>query len=465
MEENKNGVQKDEYQVIQETIVPKKKSNWSRWGKIALRTAICAVIFGVVAGVALVVSGKYLMKKLGLEDSLRQIVAIGNTTPTPKAPPTKTPIPSKTPIPTKQPTVTAKPSDAVVEVPEVTPGIIVSIDSNQDENPMEGMTQQETIQEFISIYSSIAELAGNLKKSMVSVTAITEGVDWFEEAYETKESASGLYVGDNGLDMLFLVNLDSIEGATKFEITFESGTTLPCSIYSYDTNYRLAVLSIGLSEVATLAEEELPERAVFALDDVAAGIPVMVLGNPNGHLGAMELGMTTGVSQVVQVIDDEVLYFTTGITKYADGDGFVFNLEGEVIGIVSSTLNKGETGVITAAMVGGMREIIDKTLNKEPRIYYGMRLEAVDTALAGKTGLPEGIYVTEVLPSSPAMTAGIKNGDIITKVGITPVSSVRQFYEEISATGTDGIRIMVSREVKGEHKEQSLFMVPETRLH
>lgn len=465
MEKKEDGVQKDEYQVIQETIVPKKKSRWRSFGRLALRTAVCAVVFGVVAGASLTVAGKYMLKKLGLEASLRQIVAIGNATSTPKPVLTKTPSPTATPTPTGLPVVTRKPADVTPEVPEITPGIVVSIDSYKGESLIEGMTGQETIQQFISIYSEIAALADNLKKSLVRVTAITEGVDWFEESYETKENASGLYVGDNGIDMLFLANLDSIEGATRFEITFESGVTLPCSIYSYDTNYRLAVLAIRLSEVAKLGEGKLPERAVFALGEVAAGLPIMVLGNPNGQLGAMELGMTTGVNRVVQVVDDEVLYFTTGIPKYAEGDGFVFNLSGEVIGIVSGSLNKGETGVITAAMVGGMREIIDKTLNNEPRIYYGMRLEAVDTALAGKTGLPEGIYVTEVLPSSPAMTAGIKNGDIITRVGITQVSSVRQFYEEINAVGTDGIRIVVSREIKGEHKEQSLFMVPETRLH
>lgn len=465
MKKNEEGVPKDEYQVIQETIVPKKKSRWSRLGRLVLRTVFCAVIFGTVAGVSMVITGKYMLKKLGLEASLRQIVAIGNATSTPKPVLTKTPVPSATPVPTGLPVVTQKPANLTPEVPEVTPEIIVSIDDNPVGSLIEGMTGQETIQQFILVYSEIAELADNVKRSLVRVTAITEGVDWFEEAYETKENASGLYVGDNGIDMLFLVNLDSIEGATRFEITFESGIILPCSIYSYDSNYRLAVLSIRLSEVAGLEEEKLPTRAAFALEEVAAGTPIMVLGNPNGQLGAMELGMTTGVNQVVQVVDDEVLYFTTGIPKYAKGDGFVFNLSGEVIGIVSSSLNKGEAGVITAAMVGGMREVIDKTLNNEPRIYYGMRLESVDTALAGKTGLPEGIYVTEVLPSSPAMTAGIKNGDIITRVGITPVSSVRQFYEEINAVGTDGIRIVVSREIKGEHKEQSLFMVPETRLH
>jgi S1-C subfamily serine protease len=315
------------------------------------------------------------------------------------------------------------------------------------------------------MYSGIAELSGKLKKSLVQIAVITEGVDWFEEAYETVTHAAGLYVGDNGLDMLFLVNLDSIEGATKFEVAFSDGKTRPCSIFSYDTNYRLALLSVRLSEVAGIEEEYLPSKIGFAFGEVEIGTPVMVLGNPNGHLDAMELGMVTGTSRVVQVIDDEVLYFTTSITEYAEGDGFVYNLAGEVIGIVSNSLNKGEQGVITAVAAGGVKKIIEDIANNVPRIYCGVRLESVDTIMGGKYKLPDGVYVTEVLTGSPAMYAGIKNGDIITEVGITPITGVRQFYEEISAAGPYSVRVVVSRDVKGERKEQTLYVTPETRLH
>ncbi len=465
MDENRDGLQKEEYQVIQEEIVPRKKNKWRRWGKSLLRIGAYAVVFGVVAGTTLVLTGNFLIKKLGLESTLRQVVGIGTATQSPGA----TKVPTITSGPTQAvdigETGTPTPPDFIAATPKATPEVIIKIEDDKTEKPTAGAVQDGSVQGFLNMYTEIADLAGNMKKSLVQVTAITEGVDWFEEAYETVGTASGLYVGDNGLDMLFLVNLDSIEGSTKFEVTFANGETLPCSIFSYDTNYRLAVLSIRIEAVSGMEKDELPVKARFALGDVAVGTPVMVLGNPNGHVGAMELGMVTGASQVVQVIDDEVQYFTTGITEYADGDGFVFNLEGEVIGIVSDSLDKGEQGIITAAAVSGMWETIESTLNNIPRIYCGMRLESVDSVLGGKYKLPVGIYVTEVLPGSPAMYAGVKNGDIITTVGITPVTGVRQFYKEICEVGAQSVRILVSRETKGARKEQTLFIVPETRLH
>lgn len=469
MDEKKGSVQQDEYQVIQEKIVPKKnKARWVRLGKTLIRTIIHAALFGVIAAIVLVFSGKFFVEKLGLENALRQIVEIGGTTPTPKAAPTKAPTPTpkntSSTTPTKVPE--PSPSEPAQVTPDIPPEITVTIGEGSSKNPVDSTKQTETIQDFLNIYSGVTGLARELEKSLVKITAITEGVDWFEEAYETRENATGLYVGDNGLSMLFLVNLDSIEGATKFEVTFANGKSLPGTIFSYDTNYRLAVLSVRMSAAASMEKEVLPERARFALDNVEAGIPVMVLGNPNGHVGAMELGMTTGVNQVVPVIDDEVLYFTTGITKYADGDGFVFNLSGEVIGITSDKLNNGENGVFTAAMVSGMRQIIEKTLNNMPRIYCGMRLETVDEVMREKNNLPEGVYVTEVLPSSPAMSAGIKNGDIIIQVGIEPATDVRQFHEGVSSSGAGrSIRVTVNREVKGERKDQTFYLVPEERMH
>ncbi len=462
MEENKESVQKEEYQVIQEQIVPKKRINWQRVGKKLLRTGGYALVFGVIAGAVMVTSGRFFAKQFGLTEPSRQVVGIGNGSPTPEG--TGVPAATKTPAPTKTPAVSD--SSTTPGLPQkVTPSVEVSVGNNKTETPFPEVPQDETIQGFLNIYSGLVGLAGELEHSMVKVTAITEGVDWFEESYEITKNASALYVGDNGIDLLFLTNLDSIEGATKFEITFANGETVEGSLYSYDTNYRLAVLAVRFSAVGKFAKEDYPVKAVFALGDVRPGTPVMVLGNPNGHMGAMEIGMVTGNGRVAQIIDDEIRYFTTGITEYATGDGFVFNMAGEVIGIVSDSLNQGESGVITATMAGNLQDVIEKLLNNIPRMYCGMRLETIEKSAGGKYNLPEGVYVAEVLPSSPAMNAGIKNGDIITLLGILPVTDARQFYEEINSAGPQTIRVIVSREIKGERKEQTLYILPEVKFH
>ena len=84
MEDKRDREKKEGYQVIQEKIVPKKKSGEGRKiGKKLLSLAAYAVFFGLIAAVTLVFSGKFLIEKLGLEKVWRQVVEIGGSTPTP----------------------------------------------------------------------------------------------------------------------------------------------------------------------------------------------------------------------------------------------------------------------------------------------------------------------------------------------------------------------------------------------
>ena len=255
MDENKEREHAEEQQVIQEQIVPKKNKNWKRFGKGLVRAVIYGVVFGAVGGVTLVLTGNLLIEKLGLDNSLRQMVGIGTATQAPA--PTGVPGHTTQPMPTggAHTSDTPTPPGLTVTPSKTTPGVTVTIDGNDSESGKDTPVRDETVQGFLNMYSGIAQLSEELEKSLVRITAITEGVDWFEEAYETVGNATGLYVGDNGRDMLFLVNLDSIEGATKFNVTFANGETLPCSIFSYDTNYRLAVVSVRLSAVAHIDKE------------------------------------------------------------------------------------------------------------------------------------------------------------------------------------------------------------------
>ena len=103
MEEKRDGAQ-EEQQVIQEQIIPQKKKNGKKFGKSLLRLAVSAVVFGLFAGFALVLSGKFFIKKFGLESTLRQMVGIGTVTQA--ASPTATPALTRPVTPTKSPTET-----------------------------------------------------------------------------------------------------------------------------------------------------------------------------------------------------------------------------------------------------------------------------------------------------------------------------------------------------------------------
>ena len=127
MEENKDRVQEEEQQVIQEQILPQKGKKQKKFWKSLLRLAGAAVVFGLIAGVTIVLTGSFLIKKLGLETTLRQAVGIGKATQA--VSPTGAPSFSKDPGTTKSPTATETPTqpNLTVDPPKATPPGMISV--------------------------------------------------------------------------------------------------------------------------------------------------------------------------------------------------------------------------------------------------------------------------------------------------------------------------------------------------
>lgn len=445
MNENHEEEQK-EYQVVQEKIVPKKKKTMEKFGKNLFHTVLTGAVFGAVAGCMLVLTGKVVIEKFGLQKPFRQVLGVEENRPTSIPMVTQTPEAQLSPVPTLE---------LRVDVTK-TPGTPSTSDGDSTD-PSKGSVMVTAISE---------KTIGEAGKTLVNVSAISEGVDWFDEKYETRKNATGLCVGDNGLELLFLVNLDYVEGAKKFEIILQNGRVLPSSIFAYDTNYHLAVLSVPLDRMHEVEEEFYPQTVSIYGGKVSPGTAVFSLGNPNGHRDGVEVGMVTGAQNIVSVIDDGVPYFTTNISRYAEGDGFFFNQEGQVVGMLSTTLNSGETTVMTAAMLSGVRSAAEKMMNSKPRAYCGIYIRELQDNASQKNSLPEGVYVVDVLPGSPALSAGMKNGDIIISASDEPITNARQFNESLNKVGAgNSFRVVVSRETKGERKELSLYITPETRQH
>lgn len=449
MEKKKNEAEKPEYEVFQEKLLPPKESKTKALLRSLGRVVLYAFVFGVLAGAVFAFTERYLIKKWGLDGTIYPILSYSRVTP----------------VPTPEPTPDMQGGDNTTSpTPEgtLTPQVTVALSENK--TPSSGTLEDLNL--VNQYYAGINRLAEEVSSSIVSVNAITEGVDWFEQVYETRKRASGLYVGNNGVELLFLVSLDSIEGATKYEITLKNGEVVTASLFAYDSDYRIAILSVAQSRLNGIAQSSLPTVASIEKGEIFSGMPVIILGYPNQHEGAIEFGFTTGVKESVLVADDQVSYFTTNVSRYADGDGFVYNLQGQVIGMTSSSLNRGEAGVFSAATLSEMTDILERMLNKKYKVYCGVRGEEVSEAAQKQYNVPKGIYVDEVIASSPALTAGLKSGDIITKVGGTSVTTMKEFHNALNSISNGKYYYLtISRENGGTRKEQTIQVQFEIRTH
>lgn len=493
MAEEQKEKQSEEYQFINEKIVSKRRKKWMKRLATVLFVICLAVIFGLVASAAFVWSEDYFKKLFG-KDEKRQEVELPRPTPSPELMLSVSPEPVRkiTPVPTKQ--LTPTPTKAaelptvqpsMEETPEVTPDTGLSPEPTveasagitpeagtvkppetdgtpaptpmQEEKKQEDKLENPEKQMYLQMYEFIRQVAEKVSDALVTVVAIETGVDWFQEVYENRTGTTGLILGNDGVDLLILVGTEQFSGATSIEVLFGE-EVIAGRIYSMDKDYGLAVIAVPLEQIPEELLGQI-ELGVFASEeDILAGTPVIALGAPNGYGGSMEFGMITSLGSTVSVTDGEVSYFTTDILEYPSGHGFVVNLEGKILGMITHTHKENpEDGIFSAVSLYSIRGAVVKLLNNAEWAYCGIKGQDVPQNLKKEYGLENGVYVSEVENASPALAAGMKAGDIIVAVGGKEVDGIRSFSDVILGCSTrEIVQVKLIRKAEDGLREMTI---------
>ena len=154
-------------------------------------------------------------------------------------------------------------------------------------------------------------------------------INMYNDCDEIVGTASGFFI----LDSKTLVTCHHvIEGAYLIEAVCENGTSTFCEdVIAYDRQRDLAVLSC--KETVNASPLALAES-----DMVSQGEDIFVIGSPLGLQNSISEGI---VSALRSDYDTDILQITAAISPGSSG-GAVFNANGEVIGIVASTLIDGQ---------------------------------------------------------------------------------------------------------------------------
>lgn len=447
MAEEQKEKQSEEYQFINEKIVSKRKKKWRKRLATVLFAIGLAILFGLVASAVFVWSEDYFRTLFGKNEK-RQEVELPRPTPSPELTlsvspepvrkitlvPTKQQTPEPTEVPTLAPSVEATP-EAPSEIPSNV-GVSPAPTQMPDEKRPVERTDNPEKQMYLQMYEFIRQVAENVSDTLVTVSAVETGVDWFQEVYENRTDTTGLVLGNDGVDLLILVGTEQFSGATSIEVLFDD-EVISGRIYSMDKDYGLAVIAVPLEQIPEELLSQI-ELGVFASEeDILAGTPVIALGAPNGYGGSMEFGMITSLGSTVSVTDGEVSYFTTDILEYPQGHGFVVNLEGKILGMITHTLKENpDDGIFSAVSLYSIRGAVVKLLNNAEWAYCGIKGQDVPQNLKKEYGLENGVYVSEVENASPALAAGMKAGDIIVAVGGKEVDGIRSFSDVILGCST-----------------------------
>lgn len=321
--------------------------------------------------------------------------------------------------------------------------------SEQPQEPDTVYVQEELgVEGYQNLQKELYAIGKQANKSVVTVTGVTSGTDWFNTPYESQNQAAGIIIANNGQELLVLTEKKVIADAQSVSITFSDDETVPATLKKYDGNTGIAVISVALTDIS---EDTMNRITVAALGNslvLSQGTVVIAIGNPLGANYSILCGNITSVQNKVTTIDNNYTIFTTDMVGSENGSGVLINLSGEIVGLVLKDYsNQGDRNTITALSVSELKQVIEDLSNNKDIPYLGLRISTVTEEISTKYSIPEGVYVKTVEMDSPAMAAGIQEADVIVKMNGEEVSSVEQYNQLLMGLNPgDEVKITVKRQ-------------------
>lgn len=313
---------------------------------------------------------------------------------------------------------------------------------------------QITIEDYMVLYANFRGLAKDVQKSLVTVTALNNDVDWFNEEYQNRGQCSGMIIGDNGVELLVLTKYSNIESCDGINVTFVDDTIVNAVLKKYDVTTNLAVISVNLSDISENTKAKIVKATLGNSIRLEAGTPVLAIGRADGSEDSMKVGTLTSTHNKQSVVDAEYTILVTDMMKNAGADGILINLNGEVIGIMQEQhLSSNMENVLTAYGISDIKSLLEHLSNNQDIAYLGIKGISV-TNEALKSGVPSGVYVTEVQIDSPAMKGGIQSGDVIQAINGQKVLSMSELSDVLSRlSNRQNITLEVRRLTRDGYKK------------
>ena len=315
------------------------------------------------------------------------------------------------------------------------------------------LKQQE---EYLALgwYRQISGLISQTKQGLVTINSVTQETDWFNNAISNADQSAGAIIYMTDAEVLVLADYDSIREAESLTVTFYTGKTLEARIKKADSITGIAIVSVSKGAISDTLLRNIKTLPLGNSYQLGAGTPVMAAGCPVGYTGSVTTGILSLTQSGIVGTDTAFQLLYPDLQVAEEGTGFLFNMDGEIIGMLSHRYEDPSTGLATAIGISSLKGIMENLSSGIDVAYLGIQGQNVTTEIAAAYGMPTGIYVTKVIMDSPAYAAGIKAGDVICMAEQTemPTMYKLQSFLENYSTG-DVIRLQVARGGQDQYVE------------
>lgn len=253
---------------------------------------------------------------------------------------------------------------------------------------------------------SLPELVTRVMPSVVTVTA-TNG--------RGESIGSGFVIGKDGY---ILTNEHVVYGAAddRVSVTFADGNPLPAQVVGRDAESDIAVVRVtktGLSPVF-----------IGNSDSVAVGDGAFAVGTPLALPGTVTMGIVSAMDRTIEARDagGASRYYaaiqTDAAVNRGSSGGPLFDLSGRVIGVnavikslVANGNEAGNIGIAFAIPINQAMRVAGDLIDtgRARRTVVGAEVDTYD-------GPGGGVRITSVDAAGPAAAAGLRSGDVVTRI-------------------------------------------------
>ena len=232
-----------------------------------------------------------------------------------------------------------------------------------------------------------------------------------------------------------VTNNHVIDGAEQVTVSLADGRILDAKLVGGDSRTDLAVLQIAdPAEIKDLTQVQLGDSS-----QLQVGEPVVAIGNPGGEEFARSVtdGIVSALNRFLSMEGESsfnLIQTNAGINPGNSG-GPLVNYQGQVIGInAAKNAEAGFEAMGFAIPISEALPIINQLIEKGYASHAGLLINVspqYTPEAAKQQEWPEGAYVARATAGGPADKAGIKAGDIITKVNGVEISTSYELTRQL----------------------------------
>ena len=307
------------------------------------------------------------------------------------------------------------------------------------------------LNDLLKLSGTLRAAADGADLSVARVLRVQEGVDWFDNAFQTAGIYSGIAVARTGSELLVLTTEEAVNGADALTVAFGKRGAVEASVKRRDPLSGLAVLSVPINDDNREQMESIPTVPLGNSYLIRRGDPVLSVGSPLGMVHSADYGTVNLVSTGTSVTDGSATVFYTDACGSAQRGTWILNLSGELVGWVTDALHDKTVPQTAVVGLSDFKAILEHMMNGQASPLFGIHGVAVLPELQSQ-GMPAGVFVTDETRNGPAYEAGIQPGDIITGIGEEKIDSMREFAAALEKLhAQDMVRVTVMRNGREEY--------------